>query len=475
MTLVVDGVSIPYSLINKQESNVDGIPTERYTFAKDNTTISVSEEKIGSQNAIVNEIFNPSSESITGVDTDNSALSGYSEADRTESNYDGIKTIRVRFVKNNVVLSRSVDSSGPNTTVVLEKFNNSSNAATLLTEAQTAATEDIPASQGSETYELINVASSNVNGIDTQRFTFIQVSAGRVISTNRVLENEFTLKQAYQVTTINKTPHAHATDLATAASGNTADLTDDITIAVNASSDTHKVIFVDLEESLGSKPKTFTSTLINVNLNAGNDDLANGILVNQYDSQESFYYPGEIGFDIKEKGNDVDLAIAYKSAPVEATVESTVYEFIQSGNTIADADYNYQSAQGLWSTNNWAALKLNITGNNDALVYSESQVFKGYRINRSSFKIKRKAVGLDNVVMKYQGNTYTFGTAKGGFDLDINQGPINPIGLKWVLDVSIEPIGTIFESGNSNTPLYKKTIVVSDAVPNQTSNTVPYN
>lgn len=88
-----------YSLINLQKSNVDGIPTMRYTFAKDNSVISVSEDKVGSQNAIVNEIFNPSSETITGVDSDNVALSGYSEADRTESDHDGIKTIRVRFLK----------------------------------------------------------------------------------------------------------------------------------------------------------------------------------------------------------------------------------------------------------------------------------------------------------------------------------------------------------------------------------------
>ena len=510
-----------YSLLDKRESDVDGIPTERYTFAKDNVTLSTSEEKIGSQLAIVREVFNGTpgtpvgyaiaDESVSSVDgiptrrfrflknnvqlsrtVDNESplktevreyfnpdsskqtLANYSLINKAESNVDGIPTERYTFAKDNVVLSRRVDSSGPNTTVVLEKFNNTSNAATLLTEAQSAATAEIPASQGSETYELINVASSNVDGIDTQRFTFIQVSAGRVISTNRVLENEFTLKPAYQVTTINKTPHAHANDLATAASGNTADLTDDITIAVNASSNTHQVLFVDLQENLGSKPKTFTSTLINVNFNAGNDVLSDGILVNQYDSQETFYYPGEIGFDIIEKGNDVDLNIAYKSAPVQGTVESTVYEFIQSGNTIASADYNYQSAHGLWSTNNWAALKLNITGNNDALVYSESQVFKGYRINRSSFKLTRAAIGLDNVVMKYQGNTYTFGTAKGAMDLDINQGPTDPIGKKWVLDISIEPIGTIFESGGNNTPLYKKTIVVSDTVPIQTTNSVPY-
>ena len=54
----------------------------RYTFAQDNSVISVSEDKIGSQNAIVNEIFEAStSESITmWVDSDNGGIpSGYSE------------------------------------------------------------------------------------------------------------------------------------------------------------------------------------------------------------------------------------------------------------------------------------------------------------------------------------------------------------------------------------------------------------
>ena len=153
-----------YSLVNKQESNVGGIPTERYTFAKDNVTLSVSEEKIGSQNAIVNEIFNPSSESITGVDTDNSALSGYSEADRTESNYDGIKTIRVRFLKNDVVLSRSRDSVGSQKAVVLEVFNGNNEASDANTYG---------AGSG---YSLAREEESNVNGVKTRRYTYLQPS-----------------------------------------------------------------------------------------------------------------------------------------------------------------------------------------------------------------------------------------------------------------------------------------------------------
>ena len=143
-----------YSLVNKQESNVGGIPTERYTFAKNNVTLSVSEEKVGSQNAIVNEIFNPSSESITGVDTDNSALSGYSEADRTESNYDGIKTIRVRFLKDNVTLSTSEDKIGSQLAIVKEVFNGTPSTPTG--------------------YSIADEQVSSVDGIPTRRFRFLK-------------------------------------------------------------------------------------------------------------------------------------------------------------------------------------------------------------------------------------------------------------------------------------------------------------
>ena len=171
-----------YSLINKQESNVGGIPTERYTFAKNNVTISVSEEKIGSQNAIVNEIFNPSSESITGVDTDNSALSGYSEADRTESNYDGIKTIRVRFLKNDVVLSRSKDSVGSQKAVVLEVFNGNNEAS------------DANSYGAGSSYVLAREEESNVDGIKTRRYTYLEPSILSVQEDKNTPENRTTVR-----------------------------------------------------------------------------------------------------------------------------------------------------------------------------------------------------------------------------------------------------------------------------------------
>jgi hypothetical protein len=171
-----------YSLVNKQESNVGGIPTERYTFAKNNVTLSVSEEKVGSQNAIVNEIFNPSSESITGVDTDNSALSGYSEADRTESNYDGIKTIRVRFLKNDVVLSRSKDSVGSQKAVVLEVFNGNNEAS------------DANSYGAGSSYVLAREEESNVDGVKTRRYTYLEPSILSVQEDKNTPENRTTVR-----------------------------------------------------------------------------------------------------------------------------------------------------------------------------------------------------------------------------------------------------------------------------------------
>ena len=109
-----------YSLVNKVESNVDGIPTERYTFAKNNVVLSVSQDNIGSQLAIVNEVFNPadtdggtSGLQVASEDEDGNALSGYIEADRSISSVDGIQTVRIRYLKENVQLSRSVDNESP--------------------------------------------------------------------------------------------------------------------------------------------------------------------------------------------------------------------------------------------------------------------------------------------------------------------------------------------------------------------------
>ena len=48
----------------------------------------------------------------------------------------------------------------------------------------------------------------------------------------------------------------------------------------------------------------------------------------------------------------------------------------------------------------------------------------------------------------------------------INKGPTNPVGKKWVLDVKIT---SAFDDINGTT-YYKKTIIVTDSIPQQASN-----
>jgi len=154
-----DPTEAGYSVARKEASDVDGIPTERFTFLKDNVVLSVSEDKVGSQKAIVNEVFNPTSEAITGIDTSGTALFGYSEANRTESDYEGIKTIRVQFLKPSI-LSLQQDFVGGATTVQVSAFG--------MTESQV----DADLSEVTVSHILISQSEGDYDGITTSQFTY---------------------------------------------------------------------------------------------------------------------------------------------------------------------------------------------------------------------------------------------------------------------------------------------------------------
>ena len=148
-----------YSLARKEESDVGGIPTERYTFLKDNVVLSVSEDKVGSQKAIVNEVFNPASEAITGIDTSGTALSGYSEANRTESDYEGIKTIRVQFLK-------------PSILSLQQDFNNGLKRVSVQAFGMTATNVSSELAAITTSHELISQTESDYEGIKTSTFQY---------------------------------------------------------------------------------------------------------------------------------------------------------------------------------------------------------------------------------------------------------------------------------------------------------------
>ena len=159
-----------YSLVNKQESNVDGIPTERYTFAKNNVTLSTSEDKIGSQLAIVKEVFNGTP----------STPSGYSIADEQTSSVDGIPTKRFRFLKNNVTLSTSEDKVGSQLAIVKEVFNG---------------TPSTPSG-----YSIADEQISSVDGIPTRRFRFLKNNVTLSTSEDKVGSQLAIVKEVFNGT-----------------------------------------------------------------------------------------------------------------------------------------------------------------------------------------------------------------------------------------------------------------------------------
>jgi hypothetical protein len=187
-----------YSLASKQESDFEGFQTNRFTFLKDDVILSESEDKVGSQMSIVQEVFNGTPTAPAGYLLANTQVSdfegiktnrytflkpsvlsqsedkvgsqlaitieafgevpttpsGYSLASTQVSDFEGIKTNRYTFLKNNVVLSESEDKVGSQLAIVKEVFNG---------------TPTTPSG-----YSIASEQESDVDGIPTKRFTFLK-------------------------------------------------------------------------------------------------------------------------------------------------------------------------------------------------------------------------------------------------------------------------------------------------------------
>ncbi len=132
-----------YVLANTRVSDVAGIPTKRYTFLKGDVELSRSEDKVGSQLAIVIEQFD-------GIPA---TPAGYSVANTQESDVEGIPTKRYTFLKPSV-LSRTDVDDGSRMAIIIEAF------------------EEVPSAIAG--YALTDTQVSNVDGIPTNRYTFLK-------------------------------------------------------------------------------------------------------------------------------------------------------------------------------------------------------------------------------------------------------------------------------------------------------------
>ncbi|RLI38192.1 hypothetical protein DRO66_02320, partial [Candidatus Bathyarchaeota archaeon] len=136
---------VGYELAREDVSDFEGIPTRRFTFLNP-SVLSRSEDKVGSQLAIVIEAFSETP----------STPSGYVLASSNESNVEGIPTKRYTFLKSDVELSRSDDLVGSQLAITIEQFDG---------------TPSTPAG-----YSIARTQDSDVGGIPTKRYTFLKPS-----------------------------------------------------------------------------------------------------------------------------------------------------------------------------------------------------------------------------------------------------------------------------------------------------------
>jgi len=142
----IPSTPVGYSLANERTSDFEGIPTRRYTFLKDDVQLSSSEDYVGSQLSVSQQWFNPSAEKT---------LAGYSLASKSVGDFEGIETVEYRFLKDDVELSRGEDKVGSQLAITTDVFN---------------PTVD-PTESG---YSVARTEVSDVEGIPTKRFTFLK-------------------------------------------------------------------------------------------------------------------------------------------------------------------------------------------------------------------------------------------------------------------------------------------------------------
>jgi hypothetical protein len=390
-----------HSLASTQVSDFEGIKTNRYTFLKDNVQLSESEDKVGSQLAISQQWFNPS---------DDKTKSGYSLASKNTSDFEGIKTIEFRFLREDVELFHSEDLEGGLNEIVEEWF------------------KPNPANNRDEKtdYVLIEKTESDLGGIPTERYTFWKEKG--LIDESYVNESEGVIRTTQVFFS---------------------EVDDDLVEGPIVSKDTQNI------DGIPTITVTTLQGAKGISLIGSGERLANS-----YDQLVSFTYPGVASIQSNPVG-PLYTSYAWKlSPPVECVVNATTYVIFQDSNSIVASDYTYDGASGHWNPTEWAK------GESYGLGYgytpfSESKGFRGYRADADAVQVYENAP--DNYLIN--GNRLYEDTTGG---INIYGGPEDPSLNKYVLDVKITPAFVDID-GVTN---YKKVIIVT-TIPQQQVTPVP--
>jgi len=163
--------------------------------------------------------------------------------------------------------------------------------------------------------------------------------------------------------------------------------------------------------------------------------------------------------------NALDVQITVESSPAQTVVIGTKYVFFQSTNSITQADYTYGGAAGLFRPNSWASVKVAGVGTTEGgATFSDGQGFRGFRTSASSSTgtVSSTGWGLSSF-LRYNGQDVVVDVIDVDYTIDINQGPPDPIGSKWVTDCDIT---LAFDDVDGN-KFYRKVIIVTETIPVQ--------
>jgi len=245
-------------------------------------------------------------------------------------------------------------------------------------------------------------------------------------------------------------------------------------------------VFFEPSINHSSSPTVITQNVLNTSTDLSVAD--SSVLISSHDDLYNFLYPGVVRLDSRFFGrhddnegfNRIDIKTTKESYPTTTKVRCNVYNFIQRSNDIADTDFTYDGASGLWSPNSWATVDANIIKSYESYIQEPnftSNVYTGYRINGSSIRgtLARFSYGFSgdyqNPILFYNGVNYGYDSYGYSYEIKITQpGPPDPIGRKWCLGVDIQPA---FRDSNGNT-YYNKQIIVTERIPTLKRGQVTY-
>ena len=191
-----------------------------------------------------------------------------------------------------------------------------------------------------------------------------------------------------------------------------------------------------------------------------------------FDVFSNFTYPGLFKASGSSASNVGNVEIELTKAPAQSKVQSKVFVFFTTTSTIQSSDYTYESAAGLWAPNDWGAVTVNARGTNSGIRFNASKALRGYRTDSASSSNSASASFGLSAFFNFQGSQKLSDFNRIPFSTRVSPGPVTPVGSKWVLDVKL----TAAFDDTSGTTYYKKTIIVTDAIPAQVSGDVggPY-